>query len=189
MSQKLLLKMGYYSIFLNQITKKYVVDSGKTIKLKSLSKIVINTNRDVKEFDELAEAKSYITKKLDKSKKRKAKILKKLPKSLYLILMKEESTGNTFVKVGITSKKYVSRRFAKEYGYEGYEIEKILRKVDTPYAEKYERQIKDALNKKGSINKYRPILESFSGYSECYNVLNMDEIIAIFDKVAKIDIS
>lgn len=181
--------MGYYSIYLNQITKKYVVDSGKTIKLKSLSKIVINTNRDVKEFDELAEAKSYITKKLDKSKKRKAKILKKLPKSLYLILMKEESTGNTFVKVGITSKKYVSRRFAKEYGYEGYEIEKILRKVDTPYAEKYERQIKDALNKKGSINKYRPILESFSGYSECYNVLNMDEIIAIFDKVAKIDIS
>lgn len=186
MSQKLILKMGYYTIYLNQVTKKYIADSGKTIKLKGLNKIVVNTNRDLKDFDTLEDAKSYITKKLDKSKKRKAKILKKLPKSLYLILMKEESTGNTFVKVGITSKKYISRRFSKEYGYEGYEIEKILRKVDTPYAEKYEAQIKETLNKKGTIKKYRPILESFSGYSECYNVLNIDEIIAIFDKVAKI---
>jgi hypothetical protein len=186
MSQKLLLKMAYYSIYLNQVTKKYVIDSGKTIKLKGLNKIVVNTNREVKEFDELEDAKSYITKKLDKSKKRKVKILKKLPKSLYLILMKEEGTGNTFVKVGITSKKYISRRFSKEYGYEGYEIEKILRKVDTPYAEKYEKQIKDALNKKGTINKYLPILEHFSGYSECYNVLSINEIISIFDQIAKI---
>lgn len=188
MSQKFLLKMGYYSIYLNVITKKYVIDSGKTINLRGLNKIVVNTNREVKEFDDLDDAKAYIKKKLDKSKKKKAKILKKLPKSLYLILMKEENTGNTFVKVGITSKKFISRRFSKEYGYEGYEIVTILRKVDTPYAEKYERQIKDALNKKGSINKYRPILESFSGYSECYNVLNMNEIIQIFDKITKLSL-
>ena len=188
MSQKLLLKMGYYSIFLDELTKKYKVDSGKTINLKSLNKVVINTNRDVKEFKELEDAKTYVKKKLDKSKKKKEKVLKKLPKSLYLILMKEESTGNTFVKVGITSKKFISRRFSKEYGYEGYEIEKILRKVETPFAAKYEKQIKDILNKKRTINKYRPILESFSGYSECYNVLNVIEIISIFDKVTKLNI-
>jgi len=184
MSEKLLLKMGYYSIYLNDVTNKVVVDSGKTINLKFLNKIVINKNRDVKEFNNLDDAKAYVKKKLDKSTKKKVKKLKKLPKSLYLILMKEEASGRTFVKVGITSKRYISRRFSKEYGYEGYEIEEILRRVESPYSAKFERQIKDALNKKRTINKYRPLLESFSGYSECYDILNLDQIIEIFDKIS-----
>jgi hypothetical protein len=184
MSQKLLLKVGFYSIFLDDKTKKYVVDSGKTITLKYLNKVVVNTNRDVKEFKDLESAKAYVKIKLDKSKKKKAKMLKKIPKSLYLILMKEESSGKTFVKVGITSKKFVTSRFSKEYGYEGYEIQEILRRIYSPHAEKYEKQIKDELNKKRSINKYRPLLETFSGYSECYNILNLDEIINIFDKIS-----
>lgn len=184
MSQKLLLKMGFYSIFLDEKTKKFVVDSGKTITLKYLNKVVVNTNRDVKEFKDLDSAKAYVKIKLDKSKKKKAKIIKKLPKSLYLILMKEEASGRTFVKVGITSKKFIAGRFSKEYGYEGYEIQSILRRVYSPHAEKYEKQIKDELNKKRSINKYRPLLENFSGYSECYDILNLDEIIRIFDKIS-----
>lgn len=187
MSQKLLLKMGFYSIFSNEKTKKFIVDSGKTITLKYLKKVVINTNRDIKEFNSLDDAKAYVKIKLDKSKKKKAKIIKKLPKSLYLILMKEESSGRTFVKVGITSKKLLASRFAKEYGYEGYEIQQILRRVYSPYSEKYEKMIKDELNKKRSINKYRPLLESFSGYSECYDILNLDEIIRIFDKISRIN--
>lgn len=184
MSQKFLLKIGFYSIFLDEKTKKYVVDSGKTITLKFLNKEVINTNRDIKEFKILDDAKAYVKIKLDKSKKKKAKIIKKLPKSLYLILMKEESSGKTFVKVGITSKKLVASRFSKEYGYDGYEIQQILRRVYSPHAEKYEKMIKNELNKKRSINKYRPLLESFSGYSECYDILNLDEIIKIFDKIS-----
>ena len=184
MSQKLLFKVGYYSVFFNELTNTYVVDNGKTINLKWLNKVVINTNRDVKEFKDVELAKSYAKKKIDKSKKRKIKILKKIPKSLYLIIMKEESTGRRFVKVGITAKKFISRRFSKEYGYEGYEIDTILRRVESSQSEKLEKKIKDELNKKKSINKYRPLLESFSGYSECYNIDNLSEIIEIFDKIS-----
>jgi hypothetical protein len=60
-------------------------------------------------------------------------------------------------------------------------VESILRRIDTPYAEKLESEIKDKLNKKRSVKKYRPILESFSGYSECYDILSMENIIEIFD--------
>jgi len=116
-----------------------------------------------------------------KSQEKKKKIAK-LPKSLYLVLIKEESSGKTFVKVGITSKKFIMRRFSKAYGYEGYVVDSILRRIDTPDAEKLEEEIKDKLNKKRSVKKYRPLLESFSGYSECFNILGLDEIINVFDK-------
>jgi DNA-binding Lrp family transcriptional regulator len=86
------------------------------------------------------------------------------------------------VKVGITSKKFIMRRFSKAYGYEGYVVDSILRRIDTPDAEKLEEEIKDKLNKKRSVKKYRPLLESFSGYSECFNILGLDEIINVFDK-------
>ncbi len=76
------------------------------------------------------------------------------------------------------------RRFSKIYGYDGYTIESILRRVDTPDAEKLESEIKDKLDKKRSVKKYRPILESFSGYSECFNYNSLDDIIKIFDTVA-----
>ena len=74
------------------------------------------------------------------------------------------------------------RRFSKKYGYEGYVIESILRRIDTPDAEILEQEIKDTLNKKRSVKKYRPLLENFSGYSECYNLLCLDDILKIFDK-------
>jgi hypothetical protein len=110
--------------------------------------------------------------------------LDKIPKSLYLVLIKEESTGKTFVKVGITSKRFIMRRFSKAYGYDGYILESILRRVDTPDAERLESEIKDKLNKKRSVKKYRPILESFSGYSECFNYNSLDDIVKIFDDIA-----
>jgi hypothetical protein len=113
----------------------------------------------------------------------KKKKLAKLPKSLYLVLIKEESTGKTFVKVGITSKRFIMRRFSKAYGYEGYIIESILRRIETPNAEKLESDIKEKLNKKRSVKKYRPILESFSGYSECFNYNGLEEIVKIFDEL------
>jgi wobble nucleotide-excising tRNase len=51
--------------------------------------------------------------------------------------------------------------------------------------EKLESDIKDKLNKKRSVKKYRPILESFSGYSECFDYSGLDDIINIFDLISK----
>jgi hypothetical protein len=185
MTKKLLGKIGFYSLFEIKTIKtiKYMVDSGKTIYIANLRKIIINPYRDVKEFTTLKEAKDYVKKMLKTYKKKKEKRISKLPKSLYLILIREEKTGKTFVKVGITSKRFIVRRFSKMYGYEGYIVETILRRIDTPDAEKLESEIKNKLNKKGSIKKYRPILESFSGYSECYDYNSLKDIINIFDKL------
>jgi DNA-binding Lrp family transcriptional regulator len=77
------------------------------------------------------------------------------------------------------------RRFSKAYGYEGYIVETILRRIDTPDAEKLEEQIKEKLNKKRSVKKYRPILESFSGYSECFDFMCLEDIVKIFDDLTK----
>lgn len=159
-----------------------MVDSGKTIYIPNLRKTIVNPYRDVKEFSTEKQAKDYVKKKLESHSKKKEKKLAKLPKSLYLVLIKEEKTNKTFVKVGITSKRFIMRRFSKIYGYEGYVVESILRRIDTPDAEKLESEIKDKLNKKRSVKKYRPILESFSGYSECYNYDSLNDIIEIFDK-------
>ena len=187
MSQKLLLNIGYYSIYEIKSLKgvKYQVDSGKTIYIERFKKVVANPYRDVKEFRTLDKAKDYVNLKLVKKSQDKKKKIAKLPKSLYLVLIKEESTGKTFVKVGITSKRFIMRRFSKAYGYEGYVVESILRRIDTPNAEKLESDIKDTLNKKRSVKKYRPVLESFSGYSECYNYLCLEDIITIFDSLTK----
>jgi len=186
MPQELLFKMGYYSIFINETKKgtKYIVDSGKTIYIERFKKYIINPYRDIKEFKTLEKAKDYVGLKLVKKSQEKKKKLDKIPKSLYLVLIKEESTGKTFVKVGITSKRFIMRRFSKAYGYDGYILESILRRVDTPDAEKLESEIKDKLNKKRSVKKYRPILESFSGYSECFNYNSLDDIVKIFDDIA-----
>jgi len=183
MSDKLIFKMGYYSVYERKTSKgvTYVADSGKTIYLQNLKKYIINKNRDVKESNSVEKIKKYIQSKLDKKSKEKEKKLNKIPKSLYLVLIKEEKTDKTFVKVGITSKRFIMRRFSKSYGYEGYVLESILRRIDTPDAEKLEEEIKEKLNKKRSVKKYRPILESFSGYSECFNILGLEEIIKIFD--------
>ena len=182
MAQELLMKMGYYSIYENKTSKgvKYVVDSGKTLYVARFKKYIINPYRDVKEFKTLDKAKEYVGLKLVKKSQDNM-----LPKSLYLVLIKEESSGKTFVKVGITSKRFIMRRFSKAYGYEGYIVESILRRIDTPDAEKLEEKIKDKLNKKRSVKKYRPILESFSGYSECFNILGLDEIVKVFDDLTK----
>lgn len=178
--------MGYYSVFEQKTMKdvKYIADSGKTIYIDRLKKFIINSNRDVKEFKTIDKLKKYVQNKLNKKTKEKEKKLEKIPKSLYLVLLKEESTGKTFVKVGITSKRFIMRRFSKMYGYEGYTLETILRRIDTPDAEKLEEEIKEKLNKKRSVKKYRPILESFSGYSECFDFLCLNDIIEIFDKCA-----
>jgi hypothetical protein len=76
------------------------------------------------------------------------------------------------------------RRFSKAYGYDGYVVETILRRIDTPDAERLESEIKEKLNKKRSVKKYRPILESFSGYSECFDFLCLEEIVKIFDQTS-----
>lgn len=186
MAERLVKKIGFYSLFEKKVgTKsKYTVDNGKTIYSKKYKKYFINPNRDVKEFNSLEDAKNYVSKKLKAHNKTKDKIVKTLPKSLYLILLKEEQTGNIFVKVGITSKRFIMRRFSKNYGYEGYKIETILRRIDTPDAENLETQIKEVLKKK-KIAKYRPILENFSGYSECFSITKVEEITKIFDSLTK----
>jgi DNA-binding Lrp family transcriptional regulator len=187
MSQELLLKVGYYSIYSEKtrIGLKYIVDSGKTIYIAKYKKTVMNPYRDVKEFKSLEKAKEYASLKLVKKSQEKKKKIDKLPKSLYLVLIKEESSGKTFVKVGITSKRFIMRRFSKAYGYEGYIVETILRRIDTSDAERLESEIKEKLNKKRSVKKYRPLLESFSGYSECFDYSGLDDIINIFDSLTK----
>jgi hypothetical protein len=187
MSEKLITKVGYFSIYEIVTIKgtKYRVDSGKTIFLERFNKTVVNKNQVIKDFLTLVKAKEFAKKKMISSLKVKKKKIDKLPKSLYLILMEEESTGKTFVKVGITSKKYIIRRFSKKYGYEGYELKTILRRVESPKSEKLEEDIKNVLNKKYGVKKYRPVMESFSGYSECYDIIGLDEIIRIFDEIVK----
>lgn len=182
MTRERLIKIGYYTIYTlkNRNNTIYEVDNGKTIYIQNLRKYIPNPNRDTKEFKSLSDAKTYIKIKLDENKIKKEKKLKKIPKSLYLILIKEESTNKTFIKVGITSKRFLYRRFSKSFGYDGYIIESILRRIDTPDAEKLEEMIKDKIEEK-SIKKYRPILESFSGYSECFDYTFLEEIINIFD--------
>jgi hypothetical protein len=183
MTEKLLLKVGYFSIYENKGRKdtKYRVDSGKTINLKHLNKVIPNKNRINKEFKNKDTAIKFARKLLAESLLKKKRKLEKLPKSLYLVLIKEEKSNKTFVKVGITSKKYIIRRFSKVHGYDGYKVESVLRRIDSKNAEKMESNIKDKLNRKRSVQKYRPLLESFSGYSECYNYDNINDIIKIFD--------
>jgi DNA-binding Lrp family transcriptional regulator len=182
-SRKKIKTIGFYDI--NQIKDglsiSYEVDSGKYIYLDRFKKYILNKNRDVKTFKTQEKAENYIQIKLKKHKDVKEKKINRLPKSLYLVLIKETTTNEIFVKVGITSKKFIMRRFSKIYGYDGYTLESILRRVDTPEAERLESEIKDKLNKKRSVKKYRPILESFSGYSECFNILGLEDIIKIFD--------
>ena len=48
-----------------------------------------------------------------------------------------------------------------------------------------QKEIKDKLNKKRSVKKYRPLLESFSGYSECFDYLGLNEILDVFDTLTK----
>lgn len=180
-------KVGFFSIYEKKsgTSKKYVVDSGKIIYSARFKKYVPNPYRVVKEFSTLKEAKDFASKKIKKHTETKKKKLKELPKSLYLILMKEESTGITFVKVGITSKKFILRRFSKEYGYEGYQLDTILRRIDTEKAEELEQLIKDKLSKKRGVKKYRPLMESFSGYSECFSFDSINVIMEIFDSLTK----
>jgi hypothetical protein len=186
MKMKKIKTIGFYDVneIKNGQTISYEVDNGKYIYLSKFKKYILNKSRDVKSFNTLEKAENYILIKLGKHKKTKEKKLSKIPKSLYLVLIKESSSNEIFVKVGITAKKFIMRRFSKIYGYSGYTLESILRRIDSPNAEKMETEIKELLNKKRSVKKYRPLLESFSGYSECFNILNLEEIIEIFDSVA-----
>lgn len=187
MSQELVQTVGYYLIYEEKTPRgvKYVTDTGKTLYLKRFKKYVINPYREIKDFPTLELAVEYAKKKLSSKNTKKRKKIAKLPKDLYLILMKEESSGKTFVKVGITSKKFIMGRFSKEYGYDGYEVERILRRVRTSKAAELEKEIKDRFNKKRTIKKYRPLLESFSGYSECYDFSCLEDLIKIFDTCVK----
>jgi hypothetical protein len=179
--------IGYYEVteIKDGLSTTYEVDSGKYVYLARFKKYIVNKTRDIKTFKTLEKASDYVQIKLGKHKQVKEKKLSKIPKSLYLVLIKEESSGKTFVKVGITSKRFIMRRFSKIYGYDGYTLESILRRIDTPDAERLEGEIKDKLNKKRSVKKYRPILESFSGYSECFDYNCLDDIIKIFDDLSK----
>jgi hypothetical protein len=184
---KPILKIGFYSIHekTTNNSKKYVVDNGKLIYSSKYKKYFPNPNRDVKEFNTIEDAKKYATKKVETYSKIKKKKLETVPKSLYLIIMKEEKSGKSFVKVGITSKRFILRRFSKSYGYEGYQIETILRRIDTKDAEKLESAIKEKLKKKRGVKKFKPLLENFSGYSECFSYESLNDIISIFDTLTK----
>jgi len=185
--EKIILKKGYYTVY--EVTIKgntlYRVDSGKLLFVARFKKYIPNPYRDVKEFKTLDSATNYVSKKLMVGKQIKKKKIESLPKSLYFILIKEESTGIIFVKIGITTKKFIIRRFSKAHGYDGYTVESILRRIDTPDAEKIEKKIHDTLKKKRSVKKYRPVLKTFGGYSECYDSNCFEEICKVFDNATK----
>lgn len=182
MSKKLLKKIGYYNLYEIKInnTLKYEIDNGKILYSKKYKKFIVNPYREIKSFDDINDAKKHIENKLKKVKKEKIKRTIKA-KTLYLVLIRESKTNLLFIKVGITSKKFIINRFSKIYGYEGYLVESILRRIDTPYAEELEKKIKIKIKDKKVIKKYRPILESFSGYSECFDINYLNDIIEIFD--------
>ena len=46
--------------------------------------------------------------------------------------------------------------------------------------ERLEESIKLTL-KKRSVKSYRPLLENFGGYTECYNIDSLDSIVQVFD--------
>jgi hypothetical protein len=175
-------KIGCYEI--SKIIEKgidvYIVDNGKYIFSKRTNKFRINKKHKIVKFNTFIEAKEYCKKKVKVFIKKKNNRIKKLPKSLYLVLLKEKKTKITFVKVGFTSKKFIIRRFSKEHGYEDYELLEVLRRVESPKSEQLEDEIKKEL-KNRNIKKYRPILESFSGYSECFDIENLEIIKSIFD--------
>lgn len=185
--KKLVKQLGFYKIFeeKNANITKYTVDNGKILYSAKFKKNIANPYRDIKEFNNMKKAEDYVLEKLKKHKIKKEKKLSNIPKSLYLILIKESSTSTLFVKVGITSKKFIISRFSKQFGYDGYTVETILRRIDTPLAEELESKIKEKLNKSRLIKKYRPLLESFSGYSECYDYKMIESIIKIFDEITK----
>jgi hypothetical protein len=60
-----------------------------------------------------------------------------------------------------------------------------VRRIDTKDAEKLEEKIKDRLAKKRGVKKYRPLLENFSGYSECFSYDGLTQIIEVFDQLTK----
>ena len=185
--EKILQKKGYYTIYEKKISNSttYKVDNGKLLYVARFKKYIPNPYRDVKEFKTLDSAVKYVERKLKRSKSIKDKKLSTLPKSLYFILIKEEKTGIIFVKIGITTKKFIMRRFSNAHGYEGYTVESILRRIDTPDAEKIEKKIHNTLKKKKSVKKYRPLLKTFGGYSECYDSSCFEEICKVFDDNTK----
>jgi len=176
-------KRGYYTIYEKKrgTVISYKVDNGKTLFVARFNKTIPNPYRDVKEFKTLSGAQRYIDRKLKKSKNIKKKKLDKLPKSLYFILMKEKKTGITFIKIGITTKKFIMRRFSKRHGYDGYTVESVLRRIDTPKAEEIEKKIHSKLKSTKGVKKYKPLLESFGGYSECYDGKSFDKVSKVFD--------
>ena len=117
MSKKHIKKIGYFDI--NEINKNnttlYEVDSGKLLYVKKYKKYVPNPYRIIKEFKTLTQAINFSKKSLEKQNKEKRKI--NVPKSVYLVILKEEKTNLLFVKVGITSKKFIINRFSKLFGY------------------------------------------------------------------------
>ena len=74
------------------------------------------------------------------------------------------------------------RRFSNHHGYEGYTVETILRRIDTPDAEKIEKKIHEELKKKTTVKNYRPVLKNFGGYSECYDGSCFNQVAEVFDK-------
>ena len=175
-------KIGCYEIsnIIEKGVEIYIVDNGKYIFSKRTNKFSINKKHKIIKFNNFIEAKEYAKKKVKVFIKKKNNRIKKLPKSLYLVLLKEKKTKIIFVKVGFTSKKFIIRRFSKVHGYEDYELLEVLRRVESPKSEQLEDDIKKEL-KNRNIKKYRPILESFSGYSECFDIENLEIIKSIFD--------
>lgn len=180
-------KIGCYEIskVIENGVEVFLVDNGKYIYSKRFKKFSLNKKHKIVKFKSLDDANDFANKKLKTFIKKKTTKINKLPKSLYLVLLKEKKTGITFVKVGFTSKKFINRRFSTEHGYEDYELVKVLRKIESPKTVLLEEEIKKELNS-NNIKKYRPILESFSGYSECFDILNLKIIEAIFDKKVKL---
>ena len=65
---KLILKVGFYSIYekTTQKGKIYVTDNGKTVYSVKYKKYYPNLNREIKEFNNLEDAKKHASKKIKK---------------------------------------------------------------------------------------------------------------------------
>lgn len=184
MSEKIVGKVGYFTITETVVggKKKYIGDSGKLIYSKRFKKFFPNRNRILKESTNLTALKKTLQTILKKGMVKKEKVLKTLDKHLYLVIFLEKSTKVKFVKVGFTTKKIIYRRFGKEYGYEDYNVETVVRKFTSKDADKIEDKLLKTLKGDKSIKRFRPKDRKFSGYSECFDFTSLDMITKTFDK-------
>lgn len=175
------IKIGFFTIeFKNN---KYIVENEKILIDKKTKKPYPNKKYVKKIFTDLGKAKLFAEVSTVNFKKELREYKEELPDTLYFIAFENIKTKKKFVKIGITAKKHVKDRFSKEFGYKDYKIIEIIKIHKIEKAILLETKLKNEISNNITIKKYKP--ENFSGYSECFEYDNKNEILKIFNNIIK----